>query len=122
MRSPGSWARNGRIDPKGRRVRRGLDGHGPNHAVVADLLGIDAETLQAELLAGKSITDLAGSQGLDVQVVVDGLIADAQSHLDLAVAHGLDEQRAADRLAELTERIEAGVNRSRPVGVVPADG
>ncbi len=95
------------------RGRRGLDGHGRNNAVVADLLGIDRETLRAELEAGNSIADIAEANGIDVQTVVDALIADAESHVDLAVAHGLDEERAAERLERITERIEEGVNRTR---------
>lgn len=93
--------------------RRGLDGHGRNNAVVADLLGIDRETLRAELQAGKSIADIAEANGIEVQSVVDALIADAASHIDLAIAHGVDEDRAAERLERVTERIEEGVNRTR---------
>ena len=80
---------------------------------MADLLGIDRETLRAELEAGNSIADIADANGIDVQTVVDALIADAESHVDLAVAHGLDEERAAERLERITERIEEGVNRTR---------
>jgi len=102
-----------RPERNGRPGRRGLDGHGRNNAVVADLLGIDRETLRAELVAGQSIADIAEANGIDVQTVVDALIADAQSHIDLAIAHGLDEERAAERLERVTERIEEGVNRTR---------
>jgi hypothetical protein len=102
-----------RPERNGRPGRRGLDGHGRNNAVVADLLGIDRETLRAELQAGQSIADIAEANGIDVQTVVDALIADAQSHIDLAIAHGLDEERAAERLERVTERIEDGVNRTR---------
>ncbi len=99
--------------PHGRRILDGLDRHGPDRALVADLLGIDADTLRAELQTGKSIADIAEQQGVDVQTVVDGLVADAGSHLDLAVDHGLDEERAAERLNKLTERIAADVYRTR---------
>ncbi|MEO6651662.1 MAG: hypothetical protein ABIP17_03290 [Ilumatobacteraceae bacterium] len=99
--------------------RRGLDGHGPDHSVVADLLGVDIESLRVALQSGQSIADVAEAQGVDVQTVIDGLVADAQSHLDLAVDHGLDEEAAANRLQRLTERIEDGVHRTRSR---PADG
>ena len=99
--------------------RRGLDGHGRdgsghgrNNAVVAELLGFDRETLRAELEAGNSIADIAEANGIELQTVVDALVADAQSHIDLSAAHGLDEERAAERLERITERIEAGVNRT----------
>jgi hypothetical protein len=102
-----------RPERNGRRGRRGLDGHGRNNTVVADLLGIDRETLRSELEAGNSIADIAEANGIEVQSVVDALIADAESHIDLAIAHGLDEERAAERLERITERIEEGVNRTR---------
>ena len=107
-----------RPERAGRPGRRGLDGHGRNHAVVAESLGIDRETLRAELQAGQSIADIAEANGIDVQTVIDALIADAESHLDLAVEHGLDEELAADRLERVTERIEEGVYRTK----VAADG
>lgn len=93
--------------------RRGLDGHGRNNTVVADLLGIDRETLIAELQAGQSIADIAEANGVEVQSVIDALIADAASHVDLAVEHGLDEARAAERLERVSDRIEDGVYRTR---------
>lgn len=102
-----------RPERHGRRGRRGIDGHGRNNTVVADLLGIDRETLRSELEAGNSIADIAEANGIEVQSVVDALIADAESHIDLAIAHGLDEERAAERLERITERIEEGVNRTR---------
>jgi hypothetical protein len=92
--------------------RRGLDGHGPDNAVVAEALGTDRETLRTELQAGQSIADIAEANGVDIQTVIDALIADAESHIDLAVDHGLDEEQAAERLAKITERIEAGVYRT----------
>ena len=102
-----------RPERTGRINRRGVDGHGRNGTVVADLLGIDNETLRSELAAGNSVADIAEANGIDVQTVIDALIADAESHIDMAVDHGLDEDRAAARLDRITERIEAGVYRTR---------
>ena len=102
--------RDGRV---GRISRRGVDGHGRNGTVVADLLGIDNETLRSELMAGNSVADIAEANGIDVQTVIDALIADAESHVDLAIEHGLDEDRAAERLERISERIEEGVYRTR---------
>ncbi len=105
--------RDGRV---GRISRRGVDGHGRNGTVVADLLGIDNETLRSELMAGNSVADIAEANGIDVQTVIDALIADAESHVDLAIEHGLDEDRAAERLERISERIEEGVYRTRGTG------
>lgn len=97
-------------DRSGRPGRRGVDGR--DHTIVADVLGIDSETLRAELRAGNSIADIAEANGVDVQTVVDALIEDVEGHLDLAIEHGLDEEQAAERLERLAERIEAGVHRT----------
>lgn len=101
-----------RPEREGRKGRRGPDGHRGDKAAVAEALGIDAETLRSELQAGNSIADIAEANGIDVQTVIDAMIADAQSHIDLAVEHGLDEERAAERLDKITERIEEGVHRT----------
>jgi hypothetical protein len=102
-----------RGDRFGRLGGRGLDGHGRNHTVLADVLGIDRETLRTELAAGNSIADIAEANGVEVQAVIDALVADAETHLDLAVEHGLDEERAATRLERITERIEDRVYDTR---------
>jgi hypothetical protein len=47
--------------------------------------------------------------------VIDALVAEAQSHLELSVQNGRLTQEEADaRLAELTERITRRVNEGRP--------
>lgn len=83
--------------------------------VVAEVIGIDAETLRTELAAGKSISDVAEENGVATQTVIDALVADVQSHIDLAIEHGLDEERAAERLAEATARIEELVEKTREI-------
>lgn len=94
--------------------RGGREGRHGNGAAVAELLGIDQETLRAELEAGKSIADIAEANDVDVQGVIDALIADAESHIEMATEHGLDEERAAARLESITERITEAVNKTRP--------
>lgn len=91
----------------GRRGRPGFDGE-----VVAELIGIDVETLREERMAGNSVADIAEANGVDAQTVIDALVEEASGHLDLAVENGrLTEDEAADKLARLTERITARVNR-----------
>ena len=94
----------------GRGHRPGMDGE-----VVADLLGIEVSELRSALRDGQSIADLAEANDVDVQTVIDALVAEAEGHLDLAVEDGrLTEAEAAERLADLTERITARVNGERP--------
>ncbi len=94
----------------GRGGHRGFDGE-----IVSELLGIDAETLRTELQAGKSIADIATEQGVDVQTVIDALVAEAQEHIDLMVENGrLTDEEAATKLTDVTERITERVNTARP--------
>jgi polyhydroxyalkanoate synthesis regulator phasin len=94
----------------------GMGGPGADGEVIAGLLGIDVETLRTELRAGTSIADLAEANGVDEQSVIDALVDEAESHLELAVENGrLTEDEAAQRLDQLTERITARVNGERPV-------
>jgi hypothetical protein len=105
-----------RYGPFGRHHHgRGFDGE-----VVAGLLGITTEQLRDALRDGSSIADIAAENGVDVQVVIDALVAEVQDHLDVAVADGrLTQAEADEKLAEATERITDMVNRSRPADATP---
>jgi 3-hydroxyacyl-CoA dehydrogenase len=88
----------------------GFDGE-----VLAGLLGIDVETLRSDLRAGKTVAEIAAEQGVDVQTVIDSLVAEVTAHLDLAVESGRLTQEEADaKLAEVTERITDFVNNGLP--------
>ena len=99
---------------------RGGPGHrgGPRHEAVetvAEVLGIDADTLGEELRAGSSLAEIAEANGVDAQTLIDALVAEAQTKLDEAVADGrIDEDEAAERSADLDERVTARVNGERP--------
>jgi len=94
---------------------RGHRGPGMDGEVVAGLLGIEADELRDALRDGQSIADLATANGVDVQTVIDALVAEAQGHLDLAVENGrLTEDEAAEKAADLEARITARVNGERP--------
>lgn len=99
--------RNGHTRGRGPFGLPGRDGE-----VVADLLGIDVDTLRAEVRAGNSLADIADANGVDIQIVVDALVEEAAAHLELAVQEGrLTDDEAADRLAHFTERVENGVTK-----------
>ncbi|MGA1556129.1 MAG: hypothetical protein ACO4AY_08840 [Ilumatobacteraceae bacterium] len=94
----------------GRRGGPGFDGE-----VVAEVLGIDVATFREAVKSGQSIAEIAEANGVDVQAVIDVLVAEAQAHLDLAVESGrLTEDEAAAKAAELTERITARVDGEFP--------
>jgi hypothetical protein len=73
---------------------------------VAGLLGMTTDELVASLGDGASLADVAADQGVDVQAVIDLLVADAQDRLDAAVADGhLTADEAAEKRAEMEARI-----------------
>jgi len=95
---------------RGERRGPGFDGE-----VVADLIGIDADEVLDSLRNGATIAELAEANGVDPQTVIDALVAEAESHLDLAVENGrLTADEAADRLDQVTERITRHVEEGRP--------
>lgn len=88
---------------------------------VTGVLGLDADQIRERVRDGASLADIAGEQGVDPEVLVTALVAEATERLDEAVADGrLDAERAAERVEELQERIADLVNGERPAGV-PGD-
>ena len=92
---------------------RGPGPDGPaSFDVAAETLGITEEELRTELEAGESITSVALAQEVDVQTVIDALIADSAEHVQEHVDAGdLDAEEAAERTAELPDRIAEFVAR-----------
>lgn len=92
---------------------RGM-GHGPIGGAledVAEVLGLTVEDLSAALMDGSSLADAAAESNVDVQDVIDVLVAQAQEHLDQAVADGrLTADEATERAAEIETRITDMVN------------
>ena len=100
---------------------RGPGGHhggrGLGLEAAADAIGITDEELRTELRGGPSIADVAATHDVDVQTVIDALVAEAATHIDDAVADGrLTEAEATERTADLAERTTAHVNGERPAG------
>jgi hypothetical protein len=93
--------------------RRG-GGHGANLATAATAIGIDEATLRTELQAGKTLAAIATANGKTAQVVIDALVADAQTRLAQAVTEGRMTQPTADaRLAldklMIAEQVNTGI-------------
>ena len=95
------------------RPERGPRGHhrGARSEVLADVLGIEQDELREALRSGQSIADVAEANGVDVQVVIDALVAEANTKIDQAVADGrIDEAEADAKRADLEQRITDRVN------------
>ncbi|MCU0269308.1 MAG: hypothetical protein MUF83_11755 [Acidimicrobiales bacterium] len=92
-------------------------GRGAGMDAAATSLGMTSDELRTELANGSSIAEVAAARGVDVQVVIDAMVAEAKAHLDEEVAAGEHTQEEADaKLAEITERITAMVNGEMPAG------
>jgi hypothetical protein len=81
----------------------------------AEALGMEVDELRDALEDDSTIADVAGERGVDVQAVIDAMVADATERIDQRVADGdLDADRAAELKEELPERITDLVNGEGP--------
>ena len=100
--------------------RGGPGGHGfgggPNEAVsdasvAAKAIGISESDLTTALQGGKTIADVAKANSVDVQKVIDALVADQKDEVAAALKAGTITQAQADqRLANVTAFVTAQVN------------
>lgn len=89
----------------------------------ADAIGVEEDELLAALRDGQTIAEVAESEGVDPQAVIDALVAAAGERLDQAVAdERIDQEDADEHLAELTERITEFVNEGFEPLPVPDGG
>jgi len=86
-------------------LRHGRGGHGTAFGEdVAEVLGLTTEELRDRLGEGQTLAAIAGAEGVDVQAVVDAIVAAHQERLDQAVADGdLTQEEADERAAALEE-------------------
>ncbi len=99
----------------GHRSRTGMFGHGVASEALTDLLGIDGGELRTQLRDGATLAEIAAEQGVDVQAVVDELVAEVTERVDNAVENGrIDQAEADEKLAEAEARITDMVNNGRP--------
>ena len=99
---------------------RGPGGHGgfgggPNEAVsdasvVAKAIGISEADLNTALQSGQTIAAVAKAHNVDIQKVIDALVADGQSELDAAVKAGTLTQAQADQ--EKTELVQRATDQA----------
>jgi ribosomal protein S20 len=81
-------------------------GHGPKLEAAARALNLSEDDLRAQLRDGKTIAQVAQAQGVDVQTVIDAMVAEATARIDQAVQEGdLTAEEANERKANLEERI-----------------
>ena len=74
---------------------------------VADVLGLTTDELRTRLQGGESLADIAEAEGVDVQAVVDAIVAEHDERLDQAVADGrITQEQADERAATLEEHAQ----------------
>jgi urease gamma subunit len=90
---------------------------GAHLEAAAEAISIEVDALRDALRDGQTIAEVAQANGVEVQTVIDALVADVSARLDEAVAEGrLTQDEADEKKAELDERITALVNGERPPG------
>jgi hypothetical protein len=81
----------------------------------AEALGIDVDALKTSLKDGQSIKDIAAGQGIDVQQVIDSLVAELKTKLDEQVAAGrITQQEANEKLLRSAAFLTDMVNGELP--------
>jgi hypothetical protein len=111
----------GPIGGGGPRGHGGPGGHGGRGGMgvgldaAATALGLTVDELRTELEDGSTLASIATEQGVDVQTVIDALVAEATTRLSERVTAGdLTQDEADAKLTNLTERITDMVNNGRP--------
>jgi hypothetical protein len=82
-----------------------LPHHGAGLEAAAEALGMSKADLLAALKDGKSIAQVAEDQGIEVQTVVDALVADATARLEAI------EAELPDRMTDVVNRTDWGEHR-----------
>lgn len=96
-----------------RRHGHGRHGPGPGLAAAAGAIGISEDDLVTALRSGQSVAQVAQSRGVDVQKVIDAIVADARTRLAEKVQAGdLTQAQADEKLADLPQRVTDMVNRA----------
>jgi polyhydroxyalkanoate synthesis regulator phasin len=99
------------------KVGFGHGGGGFGHldtAKAAEVLGLSQADLRTQMQS-KSIADIAKEKNVDIQKVIDALVASAKERLDASVSSGkLTQEEADQKQAEITRRITEFVNLTRP--------
>jgi hypothetical protein len=96
------------------------EGRGPakSLASVAGVLKLTEAELKAQLDSGKSLADVAATQNVSVQSVIDAVVTEMKSHIAEEVASGeLTQAQGDEKLAEVTARASDMVNGVRPAGM-----
>jgi len=97
--------------------RGGKGGPGPAIEAVAQAIGVSAADLRTALQTGQTFAQVAESNGVDPQVVIDAVAAAMRTHIAQEVTNGeLTQAEADQKLANVDQRAADIVNNPRPTG------
>ena len=103
---------------EGKHGGKGHGGPAKSLANVATVLKLTEAELKTQLDSGKSLAAVAAAQNVNVQLVIDAVVAEMKAHIAEEVASGELTQAQADaKLAEATVRATDMVNGVRPAGM-----
>ena len=98
------------------RPARGPHGFHADLGVLTEALGVTEDELRTSLRDGDTIAEVAAAEGVDVQVVIDAIVAAQQERVDAKVAEGdLTQEEADERMADAEERATDLVNGELPL-------
>ena len=95
------------------------EGRGPAKSLTAaaGVLKLTEAELKAQVEAGKSLADVAATQNVSVQSVIDVVVTEMKTHIASEVTSGeLTQAQADEKLANVTARATDMVNGVRPAG------
>ena len=92
----------------------GYHGHGAIHSdTVSELLGLTPEEIQVQRQEGKSLVEIAATQGVTEDALVDAITAAKEEAIQQRVEDGTLTQEQADlMLQQMTQRTAEMVNRT----------
>lgn len=86
--------------------------------VAAQALGISCADLVKEVVAGKTVSQIATERNVTLETVTNAIVAAYRTALDQDVSEGLITRIAADgRLAQITARVTAQIDRGFGFGI-----
>ncbi len=81
--------------------------------VAAETIGVDIDTFWDALDSGKTVAEIAAEHGVELQTVIDAMMASENAFIDELLADGeIDEAEAEEWRSEMVEYITEAVNET----------
>ena len=88
--------------------------------VAAEVIGVEPQTVVEGIRAGQTVAEIAAANGSSGEAVVDALVANAQEHVDQAIADGrITAEEGAEKLAQASDHAQTFVFETPQPGERP---